>query len=170
MLIMPSLRFLCEIFHGNAIQRLNFLYSNCRDPSFILIQSKSILIDYNQSISFFTGDGCIFVWRLPHEMTATMQNRLAQLESASPAKSRAYIAIDAPGVNPGINPAVSAPSIPKITSKAAPSDEVFTSSIPDVAPPITPQDNDYRYKSRQQTTPMSFVRFTSLYQGCCIQK
>ena len=50
--------------------------------------------EYDSLSYFFAGDGCIFVWRLPHEMTATMQNRLAQLESASPAKSRAYIAME----------------------------------------------------------------------------
>ena len=57
-------------------------------------------------------------------MTATMQNRLAQLESASPSKSRAYIAMD---------------------TKNTDEEEVFTSSIPSVAPPITPADNDYRF-------------------------
>lgn len=56
-------------------------------------------------------------------MTATMQNRLAQLESASPAKSRAYIAME----------------------PAAKDQEEFTSSIPNVAPPMTPADNDYRF-------------------------
>ena len=43
---------------------------------------------------YFLGDGCIFVWRLPQEMTATMLNRLSQLESASPAKSRVSIAME----------------------------------------------------------------------------
>lgn len=52
-------------------------------------------------------------------MTATMQNRLTQLESAAPAKSRAYI------------------------SQPIQQDEVFTSSIPETAPPLP--ENDYRF-------------------------
>ena len=55
-------------------------------------------------------------------MTSTMQNRLAQLETASPAKSRAYIAMEAP--------------------KAPP--ETFTSSVPEMPPPPS-SDNDYRF-------------------------
>ena len=70
-------------------------------------------------------------------MTATMQNRLAQLESASPAKSRAYIAMEPP---PG--PPLGVPT-PATVAKSASSDEVFNSSIPDVAPPMV-ADNDYR--------------------------
>ena len=108
-------------------------------------------------LAFFPGDGCIFVWRLPHEMTATMQNRLAQLESASPAKSRAYIAMEP--TNPEVvttaktSAAVAAAAIaaqtpppPQTSPQVTPlkPEETFSSSIPDVAPPMTPADNDYR--------------------------
>lgn len=52
-------------------------------------------------------------------MTSTMLNRLTQLNSASPAKSRAYIAMEPP------------------------KDEDFKSSVPEVAPPVA--SNDYRF-------------------------
>ena len=74
-----------------------------------------------------TGDGCIFVWRLPQEMTSTMLNRLAQLNSASPAKSRAYIAAEAP---PGSNPKP---------------EDLFNNSVPETPPPLASSDNDYRF-------------------------
>eukprot|EP00095_Tigriopus_kingsejongensis_P003257 maker-scaffold69_size418775-snap-gene-2.28 protein:Tk03257 transcript:maker-scaffold69_size418775-snap-gene-2.28-mRNA-1 annotation:"mitogen-activated protein kinase-binding protein 1-like isoform x2" len=39
-----------------------------------------------------SGDGCIFVWRLPQEMTAAMMNKLAQMQSANRNRStKAYI-------------------------------------------------------------------------------
>ena len=108
--------------------------------------------EYDSFSYFFAGDGCIFVWRLPHEMTATMQNRLAQLESASPAKSRAYIAMEpTPLPSTAAAPATTAAQMPPPT-KPTPSrpalqtEETFSSSIPDAAPPMTPADNDYRYK------------------------
>ena len=40
---------------------------------------------------FVSGDGCIFVWRLPAEMTSTMLTRLSQMASNNPNKTRAYI-------------------------------------------------------------------------------
>ena len=40
---------------------------------------------------FIPGDGCIFVWRLPAEMTSTMLTRLSQMASNNPNKTRAYI-------------------------------------------------------------------------------
>ena len=55
-------------------------------------------------------------------MTSTMLNRLSQLETASPAKSRAYIAMEAPK-----------------------SPEKFTSSVPEMPPPPSVSDNDYRF-------------------------
>ena len=114
---------------------------------------------------YFLGDGCIFVWRLPQEMTATMLNRLSQLESASPAKSRVSIAMEpsipaAPGSAPTTTAAAAATAAqtppplrpmppPQVTtpSSSLQPEETFSSSIPDVAPPITPADNDYRYPS-----------------------
>jgi len=74
-----------------------------------------------------SGDGCIFVWRLPQEMTSTMLNRLAQLNSASPAKSRAYIAAENP---PGPNPKP---------------EDLFNISVPETPPPLASSDNDYRF-------------------------
>ena len=104
------------------------------------------MIPHSCIFFFFSGDGCIFVWRLPHEMTATMQNRLAQLESASPTKSRAYIAMEpTPLPSTAAAPATTAAQMPPPT-KATPSrqtEETFSSSIPDAAPPMVP-DNDYR--------------------------
>ena len=108
--------------------------------------------EYDSLSYFFAGDGCIFVWRLPHEMTATMQNRLAQLESASPAKSRAYIAMEPTTPVVAKTPAAATAATAAQTPPPPPSpktplkpDETFSSSIPDVAPPMTPADNDYRY-------------------------
>ena len=43
---------------------------------------------------FVPGDGCIFVWRLPAEMTSTMLTRLSQMASNNPNKTRAYITPD----------------------------------------------------------------------------
>ena len=65
---------------------------------------------------FLTGDGCIFVWRLPQEMTANMISRLSQL--GQPAKSRAYI------------------SAPPVSSDQ--------SEVADLLEPAT-TDNDYRF-------------------------
>ena len=90
---------------------------------------------------FFSGDGCIFVWRLPQEMTSTMLNRLAQLNSASPAKSRAYIAMEQPQEQPP-------PQQPQpFKQPPKPEPEVFNNSIPARRPPPTlaSSDNDYRF-------------------------
>ena len=96
-------------------------------------------------------------------MTATMLNRLSQLESASPAKSRVSIAMEpsipaAPGSAPTTTAAAAAkaaqtppplrPPPPQVTTPSSlQPEETFSSSIPDVAPPMTPADNDYRYPS-----------------------
>lgn len=70
----------------------------------------------------FSGDGCIFVWRLPQEMTGNMLARLAQL--GQPGKSRAYIS----------NPA------PTIVQS-----EVSDLIDPNANTPIAAADNDYRF-------------------------
>ena len=64
-----------------------------------IIILKLILLPHNiRIILILIGDGCIFVWRLPQEMTANMLARLAQL--GQPAKSRAYISGQVPPVQP----------------------------------------------------------------------
>ena len=70
-------------------------------------------------------------------MTATMLNRLAQLNSASPAKSRAYIAMEQP----------QEPPKPQPFKPPKPEAEVFNNSIPERRPPPTlaSSDNDYRF-------------------------
>ncbi len=59
-------------------------------------------------------------------MTSTMLNRLTQLGSASPSKSRAYIGMDAPGVS---------------------ANETFTSSVPEA--PLPDSGPDYRFSVGQ---------------------
>ena len=98
---------------------------------------------------FFSGDGCIFVWRLPQEMTSTMLNRLAQLNSASPAKSRAYIAMEQPQEQqqPSSQQSPQPFKQPPTPKPAPETEEVFTNSIPERRPPPTlaSSDNDYRF-------------------------
>lgn len=55
-------------------------------------------------------------------MTSIMLNRLQQLGSASPAKSRAYIAMEPPSTT-----------------------EAFNASVPEAPPPTSSDDNDYRF-------------------------
>ena len=38
-----------------------------------------------------SGDGCIFIWRLPTDMTAAMVNKLHQNATRGPATTKAYI-------------------------------------------------------------------------------
>ena len=57
-------------------------------------------------------------------MTSTMLNRLSQLNSASPAKSRAYIAME--------------------PEKQKQQEEIFNNTIPET-PSLPSSDNDYRF-------------------------
>ena len=159
-----------KIFRSYFGQWDDFIFSFCNFLTFKRYQVMTFFIWENNTIMknlilnglYFLGDGCIFVWRLPQEMTATMLNRLSQLESASPAKSRVSIAMEpsipaAPGSAPTTTAAAAATAAqtppplrpmppPQVTtpSSSLQPEETFSSSIPDVAPPMTPADNDYR--------------------------
>ena len=82
-------------------------------------------------------------------MTSTMLNRLAQLNSASPAKSRAYIAMEQPQEQqqPSSQQSPQPFKQPPPPKPAPETEEVFTNSIPERRPPPTlaSSDNDYRF-------------------------